>query len=1050
MLGRLFRQGSFSNISLPPSLQPQPTDTYDDSHTRSILYGTTQPLKQPTFNPSQFRLIISQDGGSLRTKQVLYDSDKSIEHAKLDKLGMIADEKREIRERAIQETKDRNDALNLKPNEKDTDKQRERIKRSIPKSNDDIANNENRSNNDTTNDTTNDTPNDKSNIDNLNKSILPSKYLKSDLKNVSIISSYNLAELNDFMFGCGLPSNESFSITKIHILPDLNFKNISVLITHLFSISNDETSSVNTPDWNVTSTLPVNQNYSIQSKNSISSRFAIGLIVPIEKLDDIQDVILSNWTELGYHFMNLQKFILKKLISHLNTENKYYIINKRIQFTNHILQQDNDIYLYMLRFVKVLHFVNLPKLIDSNHLINKSITNSFHKNHLQFKSLLFNWVTEVLHWLNFKDGNDGFLPSLFALILPIKHTLAIKPYQSISKKLREVTRIVIMTTNPTIVKKLIFIINGLIPSDNYVFDVQSEDESESSMADDEEVDGESPKTEEPIIRNSSFVNKLSANDQFKKHHHHNKLPLPSNLTKIHRNTEKTKLKEDSKSSPFNESYFPQADAKSPSFELGTNPNSPIKPISIRTPRKNGSFASSYVGTPIMEHPSSALAKPIPMKNQNDNYGIATSYDNSPNTSSPSIKGWEIPGKATVATSVDYIETGIKTIPISTNKSFNRPLLNKLTSLAYLSTSLTSSLSSSTSKYSLNNFGGSFIDKWKNSLITQPNTPGVSFDEYFPPPLMKRNSIQSLKGTSPVIEHEGFNWQSGFLSLSTSVGKSQPVTPIRNSRPTLGFHSENNEDIAMKGQNLDVLRTNSGVYHPFLDIDEDSVEHNRKIIAERCNTIMTKRVSTKKVGDLIEVECLPREDDGVSDDEYSENCEYCEDEDDNEQATITSSKAKMASIVKLKGLNPNVSFTEEFRPEFNLQSCPPSNKLEQHIITTMKQDLLFYQNYFQYEAITTRTILVSLRGREIKKIEMRMKNNKKKRGSGTNLTASVNNTYHTKINKLFVPGKNNGNLIKIQYIEHIFNDINQLVNIHGRDEEYYENLKKLVTKLFECK
>lgn len=60
-----------------PNTNPyQNVNTFEDSYSREILYGTsdTLQLKPYQLNNKFFRIIISQDGGNLRSKQVLYDS----------------------------------------------------------------------------------------------------------------------------------------------------------------------------------------------------------------------------------------------------------------------------------------------------------------------------------------------------------------------------------------------------------------------------------------------------------------------------------------------------------------------------------------------------------------------------------------------------------------------------------------------------------------------------------------------------------------------------------------------------------------------------------------------------------------------------------------------------------------------------------------------------------------------------------------------------------------------------------------------------------------
>ena len=51
---------------------------------------------------------------------------------------------------------------------------------------------------------------------------------------------HNMSDLNDYMFGCGLPSNENHSATKLHVLPPLTNSMYgpypAVLITRLFPL----------------------------------------------------------------------------------------------------------------------------------------------------------------------------------------------------------------------------------------------------------------------------------------------------------------------------------------------------------------------------------------------------------------------------------------------------------------------------------------------------------------------------------------------------------------------------------------------------------------------------------------------------------------------------------------------------------------------------------------------------------------------------------------------------------------------------------------------
>lgn len=71
-------------------------------------------------------------------------------------------------------------------------------------------------------------------------------------------------------------------------------------------------------------------------------------------------------------------------------------------------------------------------------------------------------------------------------------------------------------------------------------------------------------------------------------------------------------------------------------------------------------------------------------------------------------------------------------------------------MAYLSSSLTSSLNSSSSSYSLSKLGGSFVDKWKHSFDS---------NEYFPNSVTKKMSKHSLRTPSPAASstEDEFPW-----------------------------------------------------------------------------------------------------------------------------------------------------------------------------------------------------------------------------------------------------------------------------------------------------
>ncbi|ODV77102.1 uncharacterized protein CANTADRAFT_31997, partial [Suhomyces tanzawaensis NRRL Y-17324] len=925
MLGRLFKQQSAQPHSGPSSTPPGQVNSstfssYEDPYTREILYGTHNPnqLKPYTFNNQLVRIIVSQDGGNLRSKQVLFDS----------------------------------------ANEPES-----------PGSNSVFC-----------------------------KSPLASKHASHNRYMMMSKIHHNSSELNDYMFGCGLPTNQTHSSTKIHILPALNSlvygSSRSVLITRLFSITDLDSSeppglsSIEGPSssWNPTPTLPIKDSSirnhpfakmsncqlasspSSKPNNNINSRFAIGIIVPLESLYDIGDIVFNNWNELSHYLILLQRFTTKKLIHELNSGlmNNLnindsptscpcpYIVNKRIQFPSSLLQSDPDLGNQVVKLIKLLHYTaNVPKLMCANSLIRSCILSKS----TSYNSILLNWVLEVINWLEFKDGktvqpytssynpllqtgynasliaqsdsnsssNNGntFLASLLALIIPLRELLSTKPFYNVQgTKTRELTRIVIMTGNPVVAKKLIFIINALIPNHIFSFSISS-----------------------------SEFDDLNDNQN---HNNHDDLT----------NTINEEIDTDDDNSSSRENLY------SSKMNTGT------KPIPIQT--------SKYSSSP-------------------------SSSDNSLVGSTPSAKGWEIPRKARVSTTSipkSKIETNAQIAPISVVSNSSKERQNSLSKSSSMS-QLSSSLNSSLSNYSLTKFGGSFMEKWKNSFgsytsnnsnpsntfTNSHNTTGSSYNssmmdsnEYFPPvyggSLSKRNSIQSLRTPLPAIEQDEFTWHvngsiinntSGSNPINVSNGHASHsngsilMTPTKLSRTQSMFdlynmHSghQNNpvreEKMNVVGfkngpkNNLEIKRSKTGVYTPLINDNmvKNISEHNRDVIKLKCSEIMNMNVSLKYSDDDT-LEAAPLSTFANLSQEFDDIDEF--------------------SIYKQKPLLPAVAFSDEFRSEFTVQSCPINPKLEAQVTTAMKNDLLFYQSNGGYEEIISRTVFISLRAREIKVIEM---------------------------------------------------------------------------------
>lgn len=986
MLGRLFKQNnnttqphsphhqppiqSSSNPTTPPAL----TSSYEDSYTREILYGThnANQLKPYQFNSKLFRIMISQDGGNLRTKQVLYDSanDESNIYSPTKSQSYSCLMQHQQQQQQQQQTQD---------------------------------------------------------FSNFKRPVLP-KTMKSGK------IYHNMSDLNDYMFGCGLPSNENHSATKLHVLPPLTNSMYgpypAVLITRLFSISDGEFidsslfSSTETKEWQPNPALAVKESSirkvslkdDTSKNNNVNSRFAIGIVIPLESLGSLIDIVFNNWHEIIHYTINLQKLIYKKLLVHLNQGLTYdsthnytgcqYLINKRIQFPNFILQHDNEIGVQKLKLIKTIHYnYNVPKLINSNTLMKSSVT----KDLFQYNPMLVNWVLELLNWLEFKDGrysdhSNSFLGSLFAILTPFKKLLSLKPFYNSSCAKKEVTRVVVMTGNPVVARKLVFILNGLIPN------LQPVKISEVDNLVENNANGEDHAVKPITIQKLGHDQKTQNQD-----HYHALPPQPGSCT-------------------------------------------------------------------ISE----------------------SSSNNSLTKSTPSFKGWEIPNKGSTSITMDpcQVET-----TLSSSSATGIPIRGTSSpgslSMAYLSSSLNSSYSSS--NYSLSKLGGSFMEKWKNSFGSVSSTSAVAlggsgiggttsggisngfnnsangsgqnhtttavtngsyFDDLYN--FSKRTSPYSLRTPSPAVEFDEYNFSSTKPinivnnSLSSNFQLQLSMTPSRLSRTQSMYDLYGNkpggmmnvmteeedmseaEDIHQKSESnsstnsnnnnavtgmltLELKRTKTSVIIPLIqdNMIKNISEHNQSLIKEKCKLNMEHKLKMNRVIDdnVLQVEspCIRN---GTSHNEHI--------------------------VFKNKTLIPVVAFSDEFRPEFNVQSCPINPKLEQQVMAGMKQDLLFYQNNSNYDEIVSRTIFISLRAREIKLIEMNINNKDNKafslpssptkqmtNNNGTTST-TTNNTYKTKIKKIYTPTKNNGNKELINKIEKAFSEIGHLFAIQQQLYQQHNN------------
>lgn len=1056
-----------NSSAVPPPIISPTCNNFDDSYSREILYGThdAEQLKPYQFNTKYFRIIISQDGGNLRSKQVLYDS--------------------------ATETH---------------------------------------------------SPSSSTTISTISKKTL-------NTRNISTSKMYhNVSDLNDYMFGCGLPSNETHSTTKIHILPPVANSACepydSVLITRLFSISDLEVSE-RTPlsalasksnDWTPTPGIASKESNAMKypfkqtslagaehasspskSTNNINSRFAIGIVVSLESMNSVSDVIFNNWNEISHYLIILQKLVYKKLMILLNLGFSYdnhnqitscqYLINKRIQFPNYILHGDFDINAQLNKLIKLIHYnYNLPKLINSNYLIRSSMLNES-----KYNPMLINWVLEVLNWLEFKDGKpmslpnynynssfhyqqqntlmeyahsntNTFLSSLLALLIPCRNLISIKPYANVDSNSREITRVVVMTGNPVVAKKLIFILNAMIPIQKTIEMSPFLDSCYEGTFGGEAMTTQSStgatakaaKEEEFASKSTSATPNATSNGI---------LPIPIKFSK-------------------------------PKLEVGGGPASPLScsdnssTPSIKWEIPNKSSASTPT-TNKSRVESSSLSIPI--------VSATTATTATPHVHSSFSKG---SSAAYLSSSLNSSYSSSLQSNYSLSKiggSFMEKWKNQFGSL---SSHFPNVSNPATSIHTPNNMN------FSNNATGYFDTVSNIESQYGS--LSKKNSMQSLRSPSPAVEADEFNWHSSSkpinigsanndgLNNNGSSMHSQPIsmTPNKLSRTqsiydmynvynmnclmnvmdeeelvaeTMSEGTSRSSNIGTNGptagsagagvaihKSLEIKRSKTSVFTPLINcaMVKNVDELNQHAIRMKCKKIMNTKPKVKANGHSLEVN--DAEEEGAKCKEESDLEMPERDEDD--------------IVFKHRALLSSVAFSDEFRPEFSIQSCPVNPKLEQQVMNTMRNDLLFYQNNSKYEAITTRTIFISLRAREIKLIEMNLQNpttstspnetstamngyfdnhsiNSTNGSTGIgggsssrrNSVAGLNKSYKTKIRKIYTPMKNLGDRELINRIEFILDEINQLFSIQqqlyhdkkkSNGKEFHDKLSKLVLSLLE--
>lgn len=315
-------------------------------------------------------------------------------------------------------------------------------------------------------------------------------------QNINKSFYHSLNELSTYMFGYyGILMSESYGITKIDYLPGLPSMPHSILVTRLFSL--DPTfqatrmSSRTSDDWHG---VPCVDSCGIPLHPSVSTRFSIGLVIPVgDNFRSIEVELADNWHEISLCLGGIQKAVTEELCKiyrlrkglraqpvaspptssspHTFTSKSQasQMLKSTLSFPNFSLQANPTVNQVFLSFVlKLQHLVDVPRLFIPLQESNQQ---------------LIQWASTVASWLELKDGrysnievsppsdpSEGmgkpglqFLANLLAIIMPAR--LSILQQDDTNKN--KTVRVVILTGNPIVSEKLIFLLAGLLGYDRY-------------------------------------------------------------------------------------------------------------------------------------------------------------------------------------------------------------------------------------------------------------------------------------------------------------------------------------------------------------------------------------------------------------------------------------------------------------------------------------------------------------------------------------------------------------------------------------------------------
>lgn len=1073
MLGRLFKLTSTQSLNLTllgsGGTQTGSPNSFDDSYTRGILYGSAVMLLPPVhLSMKRFRLVVAQDGGALAAKQILYDlfgdsalgsplespsasplagSDLPNLHHKLSQVSLHSGQSRSVPHTSVSLPVSL-DAF-LSPDVAE-------LANALQLPNSHYFSREHGHG------VTNTASHGSAGAVRMSAGGLS---LRAGINRNVVLQkpAHNINVLTDYMFGRGLPSNEWHTASKIHILPPLNLvhgTSQAILVTRLFLIVDANAVLAHEPEplpcasWSPKSTIHARESTVqfasqrlAQLRLNFTSRFSIGIIIPFDDPSQtVEETLASNWPSLSIQFVSLQRAVAHKLIQALKNgpgHHSPYICNKRIQFPSYMLQGDLELLIQLKKLIKLIYFqANVPRLISNHSLMVHTLN---HKNS-PYKANMINWALEVINWLEFKDGRNSvsghighsnlssnlvgsftgltthlsarstegiqlsntFLASLFALIMPLRESLSARTLETTDEDsdVKEITRVVVMTSNSTVAKKLIFLLCGLIPDAKFLYQLDNTSTSPSFASSESE----------------SQEREISTRD----------LPLhPFNESLKHSSNQDMKVS----TGPKLETFLSQRHALSESPRI--NSDSPLN-----------------------------LVRPIPIQRQVLSESEVPS-DDSVCASVSSTKGWEVPAKSTTCASFSKSSTtpvptksvAISQKPVSSERSGNG------SSMAYLSSSLNSSLSSSASNYSLLKLGNSFMDKWKHSLVGSNSFTPHNVHESFEPPMfidsLRKIGPPGTKSPSPATLDD-HAWPSHPMNSATS----SPSRP-RFSRTQSVFNVCNDtllktRESSLKLSTPNVERTVHSIIIPSGPAHEKSMKsRNEQLIRDRISRIFLQDVEIISQNELSIILKDPFE---------------------KQADDLAASVGPLYSSPYQRRLflQPHVAFVEEFRPECVIQSCPANPKLETQVINAMKNDLIFYQNNCNFKKVVSKTVFISLRARDIKLIELKVGGQDKSPNShfgpttptqehaipiGANSPISSYfgghdsgqtvserrgsvgaNNYKTSIRRVFSPGRNSGDKELINLIENQLERLTEVVAVMNGDQNAPKAAKQELNKM----